>query len=61
MLGVFRDTVYRANLHALRVVVPADAFGAIFPVYDINVISLGNGFVGALRFTYTAVHAIIGD
>ena len=61
MLGIFWDTVYRAYLNALGFFIPAYAFGAMFPIYYIDVIPFRNCFIRALRFAYTAVYTIFVD
>jgi hypothetical protein len=39
----------------------ADALGALVGVDDVDVLALGNGPVGALRFAHIAVDALVSD
>jgi len=61
MGGVLGDTVNRANLHALRLVMKSDAFRAFVRIDMILILSLADGLVGALRLTNATIDAFITD
>jgi hypothetical protein len=61
VLGVFGNTIDRANFYALRSLVMADTLGAQIGIDLINLVTLGNGAVGALGFTNIAIDAFIGN
>ena len=60
-VGIDRNTSHRADLHALRLVKMADAFGAFVGVNLVNVFAHVNGLVRALGLAHVAVDALIGD
>ena len=63
-LDVFRidrNARYRANLHALRFVKMADAFGAFFWVNLVDFLAQINRFVRAFGLAHVAVDALVGD
>jgi microcompartment protein CcmK/EutM len=60
-LGILVDAVDRANRHALRLAVMADAFGAQFRIDHVKLFALGNGAVRAFRLADVAVDAFVAD
>jgi hypothetical protein len=61
MLRVDGNTSHRTNLHTLRLVKMAHAFGAFGRVDFVNFFAQINRLVRALRLTHIAVDAFIGD
>ena len=52
---------YRADLHALRFIKMADAFGAFFGVNLVDFFAEVNRFVRAFGLAHVAVDALVGD
>ena len=61
VLRIDRDARHRADLHALRFVKMADAFGAFFGVDLIDLLAQINRFVRAFGLADVAVDALVGD
>lgn len=59
--GVKRYAVYWADLLTLRLVVVANALCTFVGVNNIDLFTLGDGLIGALRFAYIAVDAIVSN
>jgi len=61
MLGIERDAVDWANLLALWLVVMADAFGTEGRIDHIDLLTLRDGVIRALRLANITVDAFIGN
>jgi len=61
MVRVFGDTIHRTDLDTLGDIKMAHAFRAKVGVNDIDLLPLGDGTIGALRFTYIAVDAFVSN
>ncbi|EKE18167.1 MAG: hypothetical protein ACD_10C00100G0001 [uncultured bacterium] len=61
MVRILRNAIDRTDLHALRLVVVTDAFGALVGVDHIDLFPLGDCLIRALRFADVAVDAFVGD
>ena len=61
VFGIDWNTRYRADLHALRFVKMADAFGAFFGIYLLDFLTQINRFVRTFGLAHVAVDALVGD
>jgi hypothetical protein len=59
MLGIFIDTIDRANFYALRQIMMPYTLGTQLRINDINVLTLGNRAIRAFRFANITVDAFI--
>jgi len=60
-LWIQGNTVYRAHLLALGLVIVADALGTFVWVDDVNLFPGRDGIVGALGFTDITIDAVVGN
>jgi hypothetical protein len=61
MVGIDEDAIDRTDLNTLWLVVVSLALGALVGIDDIDLIPLGDGAVGALRFANIAVNTFVGN
>jgi hypothetical protein len=60
-VGILEDDIDRANRHTLRFVEMAHAFRTPVGIDMVNQVPLGDGLVGAFRFTNVTIDTIISN
>jgi hypothetical protein len=58
---VYRDTVHRTDLNALRGIEMTDAFGAKLGIDLIDLFALIDCLIGTFRLTDVAIDALVSD
>jgi hypothetical protein len=58
MIWVHQDAIDWAYLDTLGLVEMPDALGALGRIYDVDVVTLGNGLVRALRYAHVTVDTV---
>jgi len=61
MVRILGDTVDRADLDTLGLVIVADALGAEIGIDLIDLVTLVDGTIGALGLTYITVDAFVSN
>mgnify|MGYP006985672778 CR=1 FL=1 len=61
MFGIKWNAIYRAYLLTLRGIIVTHTFRALGRIDDVDFLALGDGLVGALRFTHVAIDALVGN